>query len=800
MKSQTALLKPLIILTVTIIIVSCDTFLSPKPNQKHQAIQSHSFSPSRNRKDKSFRKDPLLVKQYRSTNLPDSKNTLSNTLLNLVNKEGKVPIIIRLDVPFTPEGLLTKQEIQRQRQKIQKAQNNLLSVLALQNVTAIKRYQYIPFLAMHVNSATLTLLKTSQYVLNVVKDKAQPPSLMDSIPLIGADKAWASGFTGEGYTIGILDTGVDTDHPFFDNRIVDQACFSTTNKDRDVETLCPNGKDKDLNKGAGNSIDPSIAGYKHGTYIAGIAAGHGSDFSGVAKGAQIITVQIYSEFDNDNNCGAASTPCVLSYMSDQMRALEWIYKNRSNYDISSVNMSLGSGRYIRNCDDDNPLKSAIDNLRSSYIATVLPSGNHGYTNALSQPACISTAISVGSTTKSDHLSSFSNIASFLDLLAPGSSIKSSIPGGDFGTASGTSGAAAHVAGSWAVVRQANPAANVAEVLNKLVKTGKSITTGSGITKPRIQVDAAVANPRKRQIIYDDRLADPWIDVSWNASVNFSSEQQVYSGSQSIRVDQKAWGSLSLRNESWNSTVGLKHKRMVFRLYSKQETKIDLKLENDAGDSFPRLRYGSVKADKWTQVSVSMSQLNPHDNTVNRIDILESSGTSETYYVDNLRLMDKKPASTPESGSEVLPVYNDRLSDPWIDASWNSTTDYADTQYSFAGDHSIRVTQGAWGGLSMHHGSWNSPVPIKADDYGRLTLAVFAPNNSLVIDLQLSNKKDDHFPKVPYGTVSRGKWITISMPISKLDPDSNPIDRVNILETSGASKTYYVDKVRFANNH
>src|SRR2546425_12543627 len=97
-----------------------------------------------------------------------------------------------------------------------------------------------------------------------------------------------------------------------------------------------------------------------------------------------------------------------------------------------------------------PHKTIIDNLRSAGIATVIAAGNAGATNAISVPGCISSAISVGATTKTDDVASYSNVSSFMSLFAPGSSIYSSLTGGGFGYLSGTSMATPHVTGAWAV--------------------------------------------------------------------------------------------------------------------------------------------------------------------------------------------------------------------------------------------------------------------------------------------------------------------------------------------------------------
>jgi hypothetical protein len=116
------------------------------------------------------------------------------------------------------------------------------------------------------------------------------------------------------------------------------------------------------------------------------------------------------------------------------------------------------------------------------------------------PACISTAISVGSTQDgssgtADTVSSFSNGASFLNILAPGQAITSAVPGGGYGTANGTSMATPHVAGAWAVVRSKYPNDTVQQTLDRLVSTGLPVTdTRNSITKNRIRLDHAVGNP------------------------------------------------------------------------------------------------------------------------------------------------------------------------------------------------------------------------------------------------------------------------------------------------------------------
>jgi subtilisin family serine protease len=197
-------------------------------------------------------------------------------------------------------------------------------------------------------------------------------------------------------------------------------------------------------------------------------------------------MQIFSQFPATSEY-CTGTPCVLSYTSDQILGLQRVYSLRNTYNIASVNMSLGGGSYTENCDADADYtaeKAAIDTLRSVGIATVIAAGNDGASDAISGPACISTAISVGATDKTDVVASYSNSASILSLLAPGVSIYSSTLLGAYAYKSGTSMATPHVSGAWAVLKSTRPTATVSEILNVLTATGKGITDArNGIVKP-----------------------------------------------------------------------------------------------------------------------------------------------------------------------------------------------------------------------------------------------------------------------------------------------------------------------------
>jgi uncharacterized protein (TIGR03437 family) len=424
-----------------------------------------------------------------------SRNPAGQTVAELITKaqaEGAVRVIVGLRIAFEPEGRLASlAQVLAQRLAIAQSQNTLLSQMAAYRVTSVKQFAYIPFLAMEVDAAGLEYLQASPGVVSIQEDTLHPLSLAESVPLIGAPAAWASGYTGVGQTVAILDSGVDKTHPFLAGKIVSEACYSTSNST--TTSVCPGGVAQSTATGAG--VNCTAAGCDHGTHVAGIAAGKSATFSGVAKEANVIAIQVFSRL---NTCPPAPNPCIGAYTSDIILGLQRVQTLNSSFNIAAVNLSLGSGAFASNCDAaEAASKAAIDSLRSLGIATVVAAGNDGSATNISAPACISTAISVGSTgdgsggATQNVISSFSNNASFLNLLAPGAIINSSVPGGGFANFVGTSMAAPHVAGAWAVLKSKSPNASVSQILSALTSTGLPVTdTRNSIVKPRVKVDAA----------------------------------------------------------------------------------------------------------------------------------------------------------------------------------------------------------------------------------------------------------------------------------------------------------------------
>jgi subtilisin family serine protease len=399
-----------------------------------------------------------------------------------------VRVVVGLRVPFSPEGRIRSETARIQRRDIASAVSSVKSRFqksVQRNPKAFRSYDSVPFVAMEVTPEELDGLAADSNVISISEDRILKPLLAQSATLVEADKAWAGGYSGSGQTIAIVDTGVDKNHPFLAGKVVSEACYS-------LFGTCPGGVT--ASTAAGSGMPCSHSSCIHGTHVAGIAAGLGSSFSGVARNSNIIAIQVFSIYNG--SLGA--------YDSDLLAALDRVYALRNDFKIASVNLSLGGGAYSASCDNEEPaFTAAVNNLASVGIATIAASGNSYYTSKISYPACISSVISVGSvldaTTGScsgqlspDKVACYSNSASFLSLLAPGSVIQSAVPNNQYTNLEGTSMATPHVAGAWAVLRQKSPNASISEILAALQATGKSVTDyRNGIVKKRINVKAAL---------------------------------------------------------------------------------------------------------------------------------------------------------------------------------------------------------------------------------------------------------------------------------------------------------------------
>ena len=401
-------------------------------------------------------------------------------------------------------------------------QDDALAGVDARTRAAARRYQHLDAVALEANPRDLQALAASPSVISLALDgPLAAPSLDSTGPLIGATAAVAAGYDGGGAAIAIVDTGVDRNHPFFAGRIVAEACFSANGD-------CPNGQTSEIGPGAGDACTFSGACF-HGTHVAGIAAGADAIYQGVAPGAQLASIRVFSQFTGGTCSGTGYDPCALAWPSDILAGLDHARTLAATLPLAAVNMSLGGGQYFgkSGCENANVAeKLALDALLAVGVAPVAASGNNYWVDAMAAPACIGSTVAVGSTTDADRVSLFSNSMYMLDFFAPGETVRSAAPGGGTSFATGTSMATPHVAGAFAVLRQANPNASIATLIAALQSTGLPIVDtrpgAKSLTRPRIRVDAAVKSLAPAAC-YDG------LDNDGDGHIDFPADPNCYSG-------------------------------------------------------------------------------------------------------------------------------------------------------------------------------------------------------------------------------------------------------------------------------
>lgn len=318
------------------------------------------------------------------------------------------------------------------------------------------KYEIVPAISGTLSKEGFEKLKTDPNVKSIYFNHQLRTTLQESTQIIKSDIVNSNlnldGTNAPG--VCVIDTGIDNNHPAFSGKVLAQSCsVSSGNK-------CPPSGTSTSNNAQDDAFN------SHGTHVAGIVASDGT-YKGVGPSINLV---IFKACDNNGACSG----------NDIAKGIEFCVQNRNNYNIKIITMSIGDGgRYNTQTACPTFMDSWFDLADSVGIRILAASGNEGYTNGINYPACNSKVISVSSTTKTDTISSFSNRGALLDIMAPGSSIKSTKIGGTYGLLSGTSMATPHIAGSIALIleNENNNGRSITknEIVNVMKNTGKDIS-------------------------------------------------------------------------------------------------------------------------------------------------------------------------------------------------------------------------------------------------------------------------------------------------------------------------------------
>jgi serine protease AprX len=352
-----------------------------------------------------------------------------------------------------------------------------------------------------INGVLASILTTSEPTLAALPGVEVTPDVTVSIPSAaessgphtpsdaflaetGATQLAAGGDTGQGVTVAVLDTGIDS-LPDFAGRLAGGVDLTGGN-------------------------NPFQDGYGHGTFVAGLIAGDGASssgqYSGEAPGAKLVSVKV---------AGASGSTDLATVIS----GLQWIADNRDTYGIKVLNISLGVRLGVSTL--VNPLDQAVEAVWNCGIAVVAAAGNAGpFNGTILSPGDDPLVITAGAlddmatpSASDDEMTTFSSVGptspdgwvkpdlvtsgrSVVSLAAPGSVIASSYPSARVNPAnfvgSGTSFSAAIVSGAAALVLAGHPGLTPDEVKARLLGNTSPGPVGNPFVDGHGALNAAAA--------------------------------------------------------------------------------------------------------------------------------------------------------------------------------------------------------------------------------------------------------------------------------------------------------------------
>lgn len=310
-----------------------------------------------------------------------------------------------------------------------------------------KRFKVLPGSAMTVSSDNLEQIARTDGVqgvytdqkLTVLSDGGSKDSSSNG-PLIIEDPREIVRPRGEGVTVALIDTGADADHQALDGKIVTFQDFVN----HQIEPYDDNG---------------------HGTHCASLISGGLG--MGVAPGAKLVVIKV---MDRDGAC----------YLSDALRALDWCLENKDRYGIKIISFSVGGEGPS---DGGSLLDEACDRMVEEGLIMCVAAGNSGPApSSIVMPGDAEKVITVGAVDRSglvfDQSSRGPTSTGEIkpDLVTLGVDVVSALAGSKNGqsSASGTSMAVPQVSGASAILLEADPDLEPADIKRLLLKTADDL--------------------------------------------------------------------------------------------------------------------------------------------------------------------------------------------------------------------------------------------------------------------------------------------------------------------------------------
>lgn len=423
-------------------------------------------------------------------------------------------------------------------------QRDVAELLSDADAEVLHAFAATPGMSIRLDSVeALELLSAHPGIARVDVSPSGGGGLDDSRPIVGANEAFAAGFTGAGRRVAVLDSGIQGDHPDLSDDLVAEACVCNTG-----DECCPNGTNFQVGPGA------AADDHGHGTHVSGIITSAGVVAPrGIAPEAGVVVVRMML----NNSFNSAE---------DITASLEWVLANHP--EVDAVNMSLQTGAlFPANCDVPTAtytppafivnMANVVQALRERGVTTVTIAGNHSSKSSTSAPGCLSNVVTVGNTTKENAVNPESNSDPGLDLLAPGTDILSTLPGGYAGYYTGTSMAAPHVSAAIALLREQDSIVDASRVSACLGASPTLLTDTNGISRPLLNIPAALETCAEEENDLEVRLPafSSWQD-GYCMGVEITNRGSRATAGWKVTLDLRGTTIVSSWNARLASTAGL----------------------------------------------------------------------------------------------------------------------------------------------------------------------------------------------------------------------------------------------------
>jgi serine protease AprX len=377
----------------------------------------------------------------------------------------------------------------------------------------------------------------------------------------GATQLFASGDTGQGVTVAVLDTGID-DLPDFAGRLIGGVDLTGEN-------------------------DPFQDDYGHGTFVAGLIAGNGASsggqYEGEAPGADLVSIKV---------AGATG----VTDLATVILGVQWAVDNQFADNIRVLNMSLGFQPFESTV--VNPLDQAVQAAWNSGIAVVTSAGNAGPSNGtILSPGDDPLVITVGAlddmaqpVVADDEMTNFSSVGptspdgwvkpdlvtsgrSVVSLAAPGSTIYDDYPSARIGSGnfvgSGTSFSTAITSGAAALILADDPSLTPDQLKARLLGTtnagpvGNPFVDGHGALNAYAAATAGPMDLEQSALSLPSILPGTTVSLtltgssadSWNASLWVGVSWPQGSGGSAWNGsgwNGSAWNGFAWESRAWNN--------------------------------------------------------------------------------------------------------------------------------------------------------------------------------------------------------------------------------------------------------